>query len=47
MSSFKSKAKPGWKPRGRDINDDSEPAPSGPAPANARPALKVIPGGKR
>ena len=46
MSSFKSKAKPGWKPRGRDINDDSEPAPSGPAPAK-RPALKVIPGGKR
>ena len=46
MSSFKSKAKQGWKPRGRDINDDSEPAPSDTAPAK-RPALKVIPGGKR
>ena len=45
MSSFKSKAKPGWKPRGRDINDDSEPTPEAAAPK--RPALKVIPGGKR
>ena len=46
MSSFKSKAKPGWKPRGRDINDDSEPAPTE-ATAPKRPSLKVIPGGKR
>lgn len=46
MSSFKSKAKPGWKPRGRDINDDAEPAPAE-APALKRPTLKVIPGGKR
>jgi hypothetical protein len=46
MSSFKSKAKPGWKPRGRDINDDSEPAPTE-AAALKRPSLKIIPGGKR
>jgi len=46
MSSFQSKAKAGWKPRGRDINDDSEPTSSEAAPAK-RPALKVIPGGKR
>ncbi len=44
-SSFKPKAKPGWKPRDRDINDDSEPTPEAAAPK--RPALKVIPGGKR
>ncbi|MEQ1780577.1 MAG: hypothetical protein ABMA14_04395 [Hyphomonadaceae bacterium] len=44
-SSFKQKAKPGWKPRGRDINDDSEPTPDVAPPK--RPPLKVIPGGKR
>jgi hypothetical protein len=43
-SSFKTKAKPGWKPRGRDINDEPPPAEPAPAP---RPALKVIRGGKR
>ena len=41
-SSFKPKAKPGWKPRGRDINDDIDPAPSGAQP----PKLKIIRGGK-
>lgn len=46
MSSFKPKAKPGWKPRGRDINDDSDPAPTAAQPPK-RPALKVIRGGKR
>ena len=46
MSSFKTKTKPGWKPRGRDINDDSEPTPTEPA-TSKRPTLKVIPGGKR
>ena len=44
-SSFKPKAKPGWKPRGRDINDDTDPAPSEAQPAK-RPTLKVIRGGK-
>lgn len=44
-SSFKPKAKPGWKPRGRDINDDIDPAPE-PAPTLKRPVLKVIPGGR-
>ena len=46
MSSFKSKAKPGWKPRGRDINDDNEPTPTE-AAMPKRPTLKVIPGGRR
>jgi hypothetical protein len=46
MSSFKSKAKPGWKPRGRDINEDADPTPSE-AATPRRPTLKVIPGGKR
>lgn len=45
-SSFKPKAKPGWKPRGRDINDDTDPDPD-PAQTLKRPALKVIPGGRR
>ncbi len=44
-SSFRQKTKPGWKPRGRDINDDTEPTPTD-APAPKRPALKVIPGGR-
>ncbi len=44
-SPLRSKAKSGWTPRIRDINDD--PAPAEPArPAHKRPALKVIPGGK-
>lgn len=51
QSSFKrkspmgSKAKSGWTPRVRDINDDlvsTEPEP----PTPKRPSLKVIPGGK-
>ncbi len=46
MSSFKSKAKPGWKSRGRDINDDSDPAPTE-AALPKRPSLKIISGGKR
>lgn len=41
---MRSKAKPGWTPRVRDINDDI--TPEDPAPAEKRPALKVIPGGK-
>jgi hypothetical protein len=41
-SPLKAKAKPGWKPRVRDINDDPEPT----TPARKRPVLKVIPGGK-
>lgn len=42
---MRSKAKPGWTPRVRDINDD--PAPAEPAtPAQKRASLKVIPGGK-
>lgn len=39
------KAKAGWKPRGRDINDDA-PAPAADPPARERPSLKVIRGGK-
>lgn len=42
---MRSKAKPGWTPRVRDINDDitaEEPA----SPAPKRPSLKVIPGGR-
>ncbi|MDP3493122.1 MAG: hypothetical protein Q8R82_08400 [Hyphomonadaceae bacterium] len=53
-SAMRNKAKPGWKPRVRDINDDLEPsAPPEPAPqpvaspAAKRAMLKVIPGGKR
>lgn len=41
-SSFKPKAKSGWKPRGRDINDDIDPAPSIAQPRK----LKVIRGGR-
>lgn len=44
-SSFKPKAKPGWKPRGRDINDDTDPAPTEAQPTK-RPTLKIIRGGK-
>jgi hypothetical protein len=40
----KANAKSGWKPRSRDINDDPERA--APAARPARPALKIIPGGK-
>ncbi len=44
-SPMRSKAKPGWTPRVRDINDDITPEePAAPAPK--RPTLKVIPGGK-
>ena len=43
-SSFKPKTKPNWKPRGRDINDDTDIAAPDQKPA--RPALKIIPGGK-
>ncbi len=44
-SPLRSKAKPGWTPRVRDINDDPVPAePS--APARRAPSLKVIRGGK-
>ena len=42
-SSFKPKSKANWKPRGRDINDD----PASAEPAPKKPALKIIPGGKR
>lgn len=45
-SSFKPKPKPGWKPRGRDINDDIDATPD-PAPTLKRPVLKVIPGGRQ
>ncbi len=47
------KAKSGWTPRVRDINDDmpaSEPDPPPPAPPPrpaGPPSLKIIPGGKR
>jgi len=40
-SSFRPKA--GWKPRGRDINDD----PQGAEPVPKKPTLKIVPGGKR
>lgn len=44
-SPLRSKVKPGWKPRVRDINDD--PTPDEPsAPTQKRASLKVIPGGK-
>ncbi|MFT3723161.1 MAG: hypothetical protein QM773_06195 [Hyphomonadaceae bacterium] len=44
-SPMRSKAKPGWTPRVRDINDDVTPAePS--APAKKALSLKVIRGGK-
>lgn len=44
-SPLRSKAKPGWTPRVRDINDD--PVPTEPsAPAQRAPSLKVIRGGK-
>ena len=53
-SPMRTKAKPGWKPRTRDINEDMEtsgpPEPVAPlaaTPAEKRAALKVIPGGKR
>lgn len=53
-SPMRTKAKPGWKPRVRDINEDMETsglpeptAPPAPTPAEKRAALKVIPGGKR
>jgi len=42
-SSFKSKTKADWKPRGRDINDGAAAAEAAPK----RPGLKMIPGGKR
>lgn len=48
-SGQKTAPKPGqksaWKPRIRDINDDPDRA--APAEKPARPALKIIPGGKR
>jgi hypothetical protein len=49
-SPMRAKAKPGWTPRVRDVNDDLPlPEPPLPArsPAEKRAALKVIPGGKR
>jgi hypothetical protein len=42
-STFRSKAKPGWKPRVRDINDDPEATPDSPPPA---PKLRIIKGGQ-
>ena len=42
---MRAKAKPGWKSRVRDINEDVESVPA-PASTPKRPALKVIPGGK-
>lgn len=39
---MRAKAKSGWKPRVRDVAEDTEPAP----PVRKRPTLKVIPGGK-
>jgi len=44
-STLKPKAKSGWKPRIRDINDDPE--RSGPPTESARPKLKLVPGGRR
>jgi len=44
-SPMRSKAKPGWTPRVRDINDDVPPAEPE-TPTRKRAALKVIPGGK-
>jgi hypothetical protein len=44
-SAMDSKAKPGWTPRVRDINEDAPP-PEPEAPVRKPPTLKVIPGGK-
>lgn len=44
-SPMRSKAKPGWTPRVRDINDDITPEEPA-SPAQKRASLKVIPGGK-
>jgi hypothetical protein len=44
-SPMRSKAKPGWTPRVRDINEDLTHAEP-PAPAKKTPSLKIIRGGK-
>jgi hypothetical protein len=44
-SPMRSKTRPRWTPRVRDINDDPTPAEPE-TPAQKRPSLKVIPGGK-